>query len=132
MGSFNESNDTVAYKSSLELKALQYCDLNPKVEKFSLEPFAINYIKLTDNKVHRYYPDMLVKFSTKTFVVEIKSSQETIPPKMPKSQTTKSIRNYQKAMQTYAINQAKWKAAIKFCESRDLTFMILTEKHLDF
>ena len=47
----------ILYKSRLEQKFMVYCDINKHVTKFSLEPFAINYIKPTDGKVHRYFID---------------------------------------------------------------------------
>ena len=32
--------------------------------------------------------------------------------------------------QTYAVNQAKWKAAVEFCEDRMIQFKIITEDEL--
>jgi hypothetical protein len=131
MKSFNESTGCVEYKSGLELKAFQFCDNNPKIKSWACEPFAIKYIKPTDNKYHRYYPDLLVTFETgHTFLIEIKSSGETVPPKKPKKLTPKSERNYKKAITTYAINSAKWKAAGAFCEEKEIKFIFLTEKQL--
>lgn len=131
MNSYNESMGTIEYKSSLELRAFMFCDTNEKIEKFSVEPFAIQYLKPTTQKVHRYFPDMLIKFkSGHQFLVEIKSSSETIPPIAPKKQSVKGLRNYKKAIQTYAINRAKWKAAKEFCEEREIKFIFLTEKEL--
>jgi hypothetical protein len=131
MKSFNEAENKVLAKSSLELKAFQFCDNNPKIKSWVCEPFAINYIKPTDNKVHRYYPDLLVTFETgHTFLIEIKSSGETVPPKKPKKNTLKSEKNFKKAITTYAINSAKWKAAGEFCKDKDIKFIFLTEKQL--
>ena len=130
MGSYNEAYGIIQYKSSLELKAFQYLDLSDKVTKYSIEPFAIKYVKPSTGKVHRYFPDLLIKIGNITFIAEIKSSSETKPPIKPKKQTSKSIRNYKKAMTTYQINQSKWKAAQKFCDERNFKFIILTEKEL--
>jgi len=44
--------------------------------------------------------------------------------------TTKSERNYKRALTTYSINAAKWKEAKKFCESKNIKFIFLTEEHL--
>lgn len=131
MKSFNESTGSVEFKSSLEERAFIFCDLNPKIKSWAVEPFAIRYIKPTDNKVHRYYPDLLITFKTgQTFLIEIKSSSETKPPKPPKKQTLKSENNFKKAIRTYAINSAKWKAANAFCEEREIKFIFLTEQNL--
>jgi hypothetical protein len=129
MKSFKDGH--VNYKSSLELKAIRYCDYNKHIVKWSLEPFNVKYLKPTDGKVHRYYIDFFIEFSTgDKFLVEVKSKGETVPPKKPKKATDKSIMRYQKAIQTYAINCVKWEAAKKFAQERGLRFIILTEDHL--
>jgi hypothetical protein len=133
MKSFIIENNNVflEYKSSLELKAIRYCDFNKYITSFALEPFAIKYIKPTDGKQHRYYIDLFIEFKTgDKFLVEIKSKGETVPPKKPKKKTEKSIMNYQKALQTFAVNRAKWDAAKKFAESNQMKFIILTEDEL--
>ena len=131
MDSFNESENKVKAKSSLELNFFRYCDSNPSIVKFSVEPFAIPYIKPTDMKIHRYYIDGYVEFNSgNKFLVEVKSSTETKKPRKPSKLTKKSEHNYRKAIQTYLINQAKWEAATKYCEINNFTFIILTEEHL--
>ena len=49
------------------------------------------------------------------------------PTKTPKKRT----RKWYKEVQTYGINQAKWKSAIDWCANRGMEFKILTEKHLN-
>jgi hypothetical protein len=127
----NENCVELNYKSSLEYKAIKYADYNKHVIKFSLEPFAIKYIKPTDGKYHRYYIDLFLEFSSgDKLIVEIKSKSETLPPKKPKKTTNKSTRNYQKALMTYSINMAKWTAAREFAEKNKIKFVILTEDQL--
>lgn len=126
-----ESSLAVEYKSSLELIAIKYCDFNKFVTKFSVEPFNIKYIKPTDNREHRYFIDLYMEFSSgDKFIVEIKSKSETIQPKKPKKLTEKNSANYQKALTTWAINNAKWKAAKEFAELNSFKFIILTEDEL--
>jgi hypothetical protein len=127
----NENKVELNYKSSLEYKAIKYADYNKHVVKFSLEPFAIKYIKPTDGKYHRYYIDLFLEFSSgDKLIVEIKSKSETLPPKKPKKTTNKSTKNYQKALMTYSINMAKWTAAREFAEKNKIKFVILTEEQL--
>ena len=115
----------VNHKSGLELKSFHYCDFNPNIKEWSLEPFAIQYLSPKDGKMHRYYPDIWIRFTTgDTFLVEVKSSQETKPPR-------KNDKLYAKKLQTYLINRAKWQAAKSFCESNEMSFQILTEKVLN-
>lgn len=133
MGSFriNEDKIQLEYKSSLELKAIKYCDFNKHIVKYAVEPFAIKYVKPSDGKVHRYYIDLFIEFSTSDkFLVEIKPKSETIPPKKPSKNTNKSVANYQRSLLTFAINQAKWKAAEEFAKLNKMRFIILTEEEL--
>lgn len=124
-------NGKLNFKSSLELNAIKYADYNKHIVKFALEPFAIKYIKPTDGKYHRYYIDLFLEFSNgEKFLVEVKSFGETIPPKKPKNKSQKSANNYQKALQTYYVNQAKWAAAKEFAKMNKLKFIILTEREL--
>ena len=121
----------VEYKSSYELQAFRFMDANPHIKKWSAEPFAIKYIKPTDNQPHRYYIDLFIEFNNgKKFLVEIKPSSETKPPKPPKKQTQKAHNNYMKALETFEINKAKWKFAKEFAKSKNMEFIILTEKEL--
>ena len=124
-------NGHIYYRSSLELKAFRYADFNKHIANFSIEPFAIPYLKPSDGKMHRYYIDLFLVFSTgDRFLVEIKSKSETIEPKKSKSKTTKSLYRYQQAMLTYVINQAKWQAARTFAESNNMKFIVITDEDL--
>lgn len=114
----------VQYKSGLELKSFKYCDNNPKVQEWSLEPFHIPYISPIDGKPHRYFPDIWMKFTSgDIFIVEVKSSAET---KMPR----KNDKYYGSKLNTYLVNQAKWEQAKKFATAKNCNFVILTEKVL--
>ena len=121
----------INFKSSLELRCIRYCDMNIHITKFSLEPFCIPYLSPKDGKIHRYFIDFFIEFSNgQKFLVEVKSSGETVSPKIPGKKTEKAILNYQKALQTFAVNTAKWESAKSFCKEKGLTFIILTEKEL--
>jgi hypothetical protein len=131
MKSFNESTNQVEFKSSLEMKSFRFCDTSSNVKKWSCEPFHIKYLSPKDNKFHRYYIDLFVEFNDgKKFIVEVKSSGETSAPKVPKKITKKSEANYRKAVQTWLINSAKWKAAESFAQDKGIKFIFLTEKEL--
>lgn len=121
----------VNFKSSLELKCFKYCDINRYIKKWSLEPFCIPYLSPKDGKIHRYFIDFFIEFSNgQKFLVEVKSSGETIKPAQPKKKTQKALINYTKAIQTFAINTSKWEAAREFCKERNMEFLILTENEL--
>lgn len=119
------------YRSSYELQAMRYADANPAIIKWGAECFTIPYIKPTDMQQHRYYIDMYLEFSSgDKFLVEIKPFAETIPPKPPRKSSDKADYYYQLALQTYAVNQAKWSAAKRFGEMNNMKFIILTEREL--
>ena len=122
--------NNIVYRSSWEKKMLIYLDSHPDVISYASEEFFIPYLSPIDNKLHKYYPDMLVKRRNKqgiveTLVVEIKPKHQTQPPT-----TKKSKRIMLEESVTFAINQAKWKAAENFCADRKWKFVVLTEENL--
>jgi hypothetical protein len=116
-------------------KMFLFCDLNPAVKKWSSEPFPIPYFNELDQKVHHYYVDLYMEYEdgsgkTRRVLVEIKPLKETMPPKMPVKKTSRSMGNYEKAVATFIINQAKWNAAREFCLKNNIEFKVITEKEL--
>ena len=63
----------------------------------------------------------------RTIVVEVKPKKET---KMPNVNPKKRTKSWAHSVQTYAVNQAKWKAAREFCADRNIEFRIMTEDNL--
>ncbi len=128
---YNGNPNNIICRSSWERKFCQWADHNKNIIQWASEEINIPYISPKDNKVHRYYPDFLIKVKEtnnriKTYVVEVKPKKQTLPPK-PKKKVTKS---YIYECQTYAVNQAKWKAASEFCKDNRIEFKIITEKEL--
>ena len=60
------------------------------------------------------------------FIIEIKPKSQCAPPKKKKRIT----KQYLSEVKTYAVNEAKWKAAEEYCKDRRMTFKILTENEL--
>jgi len=123
--------NNIICRSSWERRFCNYCDLNESIIEWGSEEFFIPYISPVDNRVHRYYPDFIIKIKeqsgkVKTYVIEVKPLKQTKPP-AKKSRVTKS---YIHECTTYAVNQAKWKAAKEFCDDRMIEFKIITEKEL--
>jgi hypothetical protein len=90
----------------------------------------IPYRNPIDQKIHRYFPDFIVKMKKKdgsvmTYLVEVKPYSQTMMP----TQKKKTKRFIQEAA-TYAVNQEKWRAADNFCQEHGWKFIILTEKEL--
>jgi hypothetical protein len=123
--------NNIICRSSWERKFCRWCDLNENVLEWGSEEFWIPYKSPVDNRVHRYFPDFIIKVrektgELKTYVIEVKPKRQTIPPKQ-KAKVTKSYIN---EVKTYAVNQAKWKAADEFCKDRLIEFKVITEDEL--
>lgn len=125
--------NNIVYRSSLELKVMIRLDTNPNVIRWNSEETHIPYVSPIDNKIHRYFPDMIIEATgtdgkTKKIMIEIKPESQTVPPKDGKRKRKMTLLNEQR---TYAVNMAKWDAAKRFCEDRGWEFQILTERDID-
>jgi len=130
-----QNNGMIVYRSSWERQFMVWLDVTPSVKRWASEPFPIPYIKPTDFREHKYYIDFYFEAVGKDgnivkYMIEIKPKHETEPPKQPKKKTEKSMMNYQKRIETYQINQAKWESARAFAKANKLQFMIITEEEL--
>jgi hypothetical protein len=123
--------NNIICRSTWERKFCRWCDLNESIISWGSEEFFIPYVSPVDNRVHRYFPDFIIKLKeqsgkVKTYVIEVKPKKQTVPP-VKKTRVTKSFIHETK---TYAVNQAKWKAAKEWCDDRLLEFKIITEDEL--
>jgi len=121
----------VIYRSSWELRVQKYLDDHPSVIWWSSEEIIIPYRDPVTGKVRRYYPDFLTKIkksdsTSKTLLIEIKPQYQVDGPKVQKRKTKKYINE----VYTYAVNQAKWKAAKEYCDDRLWEFTVITENDL--
>ena len=121
----------IVYRSSWELKFMNWCDMNPSILYWQSEETVVPYKCATDNKWHRYFLDFRIQVKTKTgniktYLVEIKPASQTIPPKFPGKQT----KRYLTESMTFLKNQSKWQAATQYAKDRNWEFVILTENDL--
>ncbi len=121
----------VFFRSSLELRFFNWLESNSSILSWSSETTIIPYYSPVDKKMHRYFCDIRCKIKKssgeiETYLVEIKPSTQLLPPKKPKKQT----KRYLEECVTYTINQAKFKAAEKYCLERNWQWLIITEKGL--
>ena len=122
----------IIYRSLMERRFMEWCDSNDKCYKWSSEEVGIPYISPIDNKQHRYFPDFLIQTPKGWFLIEVKPLTQSRPPKklVVENLELKKKRRYIKSVQTWLVNEAKWKAANKVCEKKGWSFQILTEKQL--
>lgn len=120
--------DKIRYMSSYELETHKFFDNNERVLRWSSEEIAIPYLKPTDGRVHKYYPDYWVEYVNKDGVIvqeiiEVKPASQTRAPR-----ANNKHRLYEQL--TLAVNMAKWQAAQAFCKQNNMTFRIITEKSI--
>lgn len=121
----------IIYRSGWELKLMSYLDKHQDVIQWQSEEFFIPYRSPVDGRVHRYFPDFLVKKKNpngiiETVLIEVKPEAQTKPP-VKQSKVTKKYIN---EVFTWGVNSCKWEAADKYCKDRGWSFQIFTEKDL--
>ena len=120
-------SNRIVYRSLLERRFMLYCDRTEDVINWASEEVSIPYISPIDKKLHRYYPDFIVKTSKgRKLIIEIKPFKQISQPKAPKRKS----KAYLREQLEYIKNNAKWKAAKAFCEDKGFEFKIITEKEL--
>lgn len=121
-------SETINYRSILEKKFIVYCEDNPNIISWNYEEVIIPYFFSLDNKMHRYILDFFIRVKDKekitNYLIEIKPESFTTAPKKRRS------KKYLEESILYAKNVCKWNAAIKYAESRNCKFKIITDKDL--
>ena len=121
----------IIFRSLWERQVFRFCDNTRDILKWSSEEIVIPYRCKTDNRIHRYFPDIYIKIresdgSIQKYIIEIKPQKQTIEPKVQKKKT----KGYIFEVKEWVRNQAKWKVAQEFCEDRQWKFKIITEHEL--
>lgn len=104
-----KNNKEIYYSSSYELSAYSILEQLSDVESYSRCGFYIKYFNPIKNGIRRYTPDIFIAYAD--------GIEETIEIKPAKLVDT-------------PINQAKFAAAIPYCEERGWRFTVWTEKEL--
>lgn len=128
---YKGSVDNIVYRSSWELSFCRFLDNNPNILEWNSEEISIPYIKPTDGRVHRYFPDYWIQYQNKSGqvvqeLIEIKPESQTRQP------TTRGKKKKQQIYESiaYAINMSKWSAATQFCNKYGMKFRLVTENEL--
>ena len=118
----------IIYRSSWELTVFKYLDSNPAIIQWASEEFFVPYRNPMTNRIHRYFPDVYLKYRNKEGTItetvwEVKPKKQTQPPRIPKRKT----KSWRYNAEQYVINEAKWSACKKYCNKRGYNFQIITE-----
>ena len=117
----------IVYRSNWERRFMVYCDKNDDIIYWASEELPIPYYNPVTKKVHRYFPDFIIKTTKgKRYMIEIKPLSQTRKPK-PK---TKKSKAFMRESLEYIKNVSKWQAADVYCNDNGLEFKIFTEKEL--
>ena len=114
------------YRSGWELTFMTFCDTHKNVLYWASESMVVPYIHPFTGKRTNYIPDFFVVYENKygkkiAEVVEIKPKKQSLI----ESKTANA-----KDRMVVAINHAKWKAAMAYCQSQGFTFRVITEDQL--
>ena len=128
---YNGDPNNIIYRSSWERMCMVYFDNNPNVLQWGSEEVIVPYRSPIDGRLHRYYPDFLIKVltskgDTDTILIEVKPYSQTQPPIVSSRKTKKYINE----VATYGINSSKWHFAKEYCKDRGWKFQIITENEL--
>ena len=117
----------IVYRSLLERRFMLYCDRTPEIIAWASEEIAIKYYNPLDKRVHRYFPDFIVKTDKdKKYIIEIKPFKQTQKPKVP----SKKTKSFMRESFEYIKNTSKWRAAKVYAEEKGYEFKIMTEKEV--
>lgn len=115
-------NNIIA-RSSWEYAFLHFLDQADSIKYYASEEIEIPYLLLTDKKIHRYYPDIVLELiSGERFIVEIKPFHQRIYKQSKKVNFT--------TQETFIKNQCKWQAAREVARNNGMNFIILDEYDL--
>lgn len=113
------------FRSGWEQTFMLVLDKHPNVIQWASESIKIPYFNPLTQKWANYIPDFLIVTvdatgTQKAEMIEIKPLKEAVLEKA-KSKKDKLA---------YAVNEAKWTAAIEWCAKAKITFRVLTEDQL--
>ena len=100
---------SMKYRSGWELSYMKFLDNNDAVVTYQYESIKIPYVSnKKTGKVRRYIPDLLVEYSDRCEMVEIKPSRRVDQVK----------------------NKKKFEAAREYCRINNISFVVVTEIEL--
>jgi len=122
----------IIYRSSYEKEFLEWADRSPSVLEYGLESVVVKYYNPIKQRPARYIVDVYLKYRNrngeiKEELIEIKPIQQVRPPTKGKKKKKSTL---VREAATWHVNQAKWRAAMKYADERGWTFRILTENSI--
>ena len=119
------NKDKIFFRSSLELRMMNYLDNSKLIDKWSSEEVVIPYRSPINNKIRNYYIDFFVYINNRKILIEVKPYKFTKPPK------NQRVKSYPRQLKEFLNNCSKWTFAKNYAKMNECDFQILTENHLN-
>ena len=121
----------LVYRSLWERSMIEWCDANSSVLKWGLESVTVKYMHPVRQKMSKYIIDFYVEFDDgREMIIEVKPNKETKQPILTEAKTTKSGKpnaRFKREIETYMINQEKWRVAKEFASNHGFEFFVFDE-----
>lgn len=115
----SQTGQPIIYRSGLERDFIVWLETSPDVIRWGSECVKVPYTSPLDGKRHTYYPDFLMETKDGPVLVEVKPYAQTRQPGAMAGEWDR---------RTWAVNRAKWGAALAFASKYGCRFMIVTER----
>ncbi len=130
-----KNRERIDIRSSYEISFVKYLDRSENIISWSSEEICVVYKSPVDNRNHRYFPDVYMKYinpkgKVKEALVEIKPFHEAQDKPYLTEGMSEKTKYY--TVKTWTTNQAKWKYAREYCRKRGWSFQVITERDLVF
>lgn len=128
--------NNIICRSSYEIRFCKYCDLTDGILKWSSEPISIDYYNPLDKKDHKYNVDAYIQVlqddgNIQDWIIEVKpEAHYKNRPKLDGNETMKKLKSYNHKMEIWITNQAKFRAAVRWAETRGYRFGVVDENFL--
>jgi hypothetical protein len=126
----------IIFRSSWEYRFCVYCDTNESILKWSSEAITIPYYNPLDKKEHNYNVDFYINVQQESgksaeWLIEVKPERQHLnKPVLEGVITLHKLKSYNRNMQIWITNQAKFKAAKDWAEKRGFRFGVVDENFL--
>lgn len=117
--------DPVIYRSSLEYRIFNMFERSPKIVRWCSEPDFIKIYYEFKGKKMQYFMDCYAEFDNGVKqLIEVKPHAQTQAPELRKY---KNEASFNRDLETYQRNLAKWRASIEFARANNMEFKIITD-----
>lgn len=113
-----------------ERQVCLWLDTHPNVVKWNIEEVEVKYYNPVKDRPAKYIIDFYAEFSDgKQWLIEVKPHKETLQPVLKEGK--RATKAFKRQVDTYIVNQEKWRIAQHYASNRGMEFYVFTEFTLD-